>query len=435
MLKPGITIVVTLLLTVFTLLSSTTHADQGKALLDAISKGDPKEVQKLLLAGVDINARDEHGATALMKAAERGRLDIVKLLLEKGADVGATSKDGRTALLSAVGCIKSGGGWFRSKETADVVRELIEKGGNVNAKTEDGATVLMGAALLDEPDIVRKLLEKGAEVNPSDKSGKTALMCAGNGVAKLLLDKGADISAKDKHGKTALMCAVDRCSLNMVILLLDKGADCNAKDNKGATALMFATRYGWRSDVDMVRILLAAGAEINAKDNDGGTALMTAVKGLDGMEATKVLLEKGANVNAKDKDGKTALMHVFYAFSHVTSESGQMRREGSTSISDFGKGHIEYGSRALLPGQSAKCKELAQLLLEYGADANAMDNEGRTALSRVFEPVIEVEADKFTEFEEKGTVLALKIKNGTVRVKRDPPADIVELLRAHGAKE
>ena len=54
---------------------------------------------------------------------------------------------------------------------------------------------------------------------------------------------------------------------------------------------------------------------------------------------------------------------------------------------------------------------------------------------RVFEPLIEGEGDSLTTHQEEGTPLTLKIRNGTVRVKRDAPRDIVELLKAHGAKE
>jgi ankyrin repeat protein len=389
--------------------------------------GDTEEIQRLVESGADLNARDEQGATALMRAAGNASLDVVKLLLEKGAEVNATSKYGRTALLSAVGL----GANRRppTKEVPDLVRALVDKGADVKAKTQDGETVLMGAASLDEPDIVRNLLEKGLEVNAGDKRGKTALMRSGPRVAKLLLDNGADFSVKDKDGMTPLMFAAQRRSLDMVKLLLDKGADSTAKDNDGKTVLMFAAGYRGPGNADIVRALIAAGAEINGKDNNGRTALMKAVtnfrgvgeKGLDALEVTKALLEKGADVNAKDKNGETALMDVFYALWNVKFETGDVRRVGPTSIFDYRKGRIEYGSRALFADNRVKCKELAQLLLEHGADANAKDNEGRTALSRVLEPLIEVEGDNITQSAEKGTAFAVKVMNGTVRVKRDPP--------------
>jgi ankyrin repeat protein len=183
-------------------------------------------------------------------------------------------------------------------------------------------------------------------------------------------------------------------------------------------------------DPDIVRNLLEKGLEVTASDKRGKTALMRS-----GPRVAKLLLDNGADFSVKDEDGMTPLMDVFYALWNVKFETGDVRRVGPSSIYDFRKGRIEYGSRALFADNRVKCKELAQLLLEHGADANARDNEGRTALSRVLEPLIEVEGDNITQSEEKGTAFAVKVVNGVVRVKRDPPADIVELLRAHGAKE
>ncbi|MGO9568404.1 MAG: ankyrin repeat domain-containing protein [Desulfomonilaceae bacterium] len=48
--------------------------------------------------GADVNAKDNHGWTALMEAAKTGHLDVVKLLLDEGADVNAKDNYGWTAL-------------------------------------------------------------------------------------------------------------------------------------------------------------------------------------------------------------------------------------------------------------------------------------------------------------------------------------------------
>ncbi|MGB6065368.1 MAG: ankyrin repeat domain-containing protein [Desulfomonilaceae bacterium] len=94
-----------------------------------------------------------------------------------------------------------------------------------------------------------------------------------------------------------------------------------------------------------------------------------------------------------------------------------------------------YGSPVLRQEDRGRCKELVQILLEKGADVNARDKDGRTALMRCLEPSIEVVADSVRQSEEKGTALTLKIKNGTVRIKWNLPTEIVEFLKAHGAKE
>ena len=48
--------------------------------------------------GVDINAQDDEGETALMKAIDATELDQVEWLLTNGADVNIRDESGETAL-------------------------------------------------------------------------------------------------------------------------------------------------------------------------------------------------------------------------------------------------------------------------------------------------------------------------------------------------
>ena len=79
MLRNGIA---SLLLTVFLALTARA-ADPSEDLLAAAKKGDADAVQALLAKGVDVNAKNSYGATALSFAADKGHLEVVKLLLAK----------------------------------------------------------------------------------------------------------------------------------------------------------------------------------------------------------------------------------------------------------------------------------------------------------------------------------------------------------------
>jgi ankyrin repeat protein len=68
----------------------------------AVKDGDTAEVQGLIEAGVDVNAMDKNGNTALMCALYIGHTEIVELLISKGADVNAQNDYGYTALKTAL---------------------------------------------------------------------------------------------------------------------------------------------------------------------------------------------------------------------------------------------------------------------------------------------------------------------------------------------
>jgi uncharacterized protein (DUF924 family) len=69
---------------------------------DAIGRGDVDAVRDLLRRGIDADARDRHGQTALMLAAHAGHRDVVAALVEHGAALDVTAKFGLSALMLAV---------------------------------------------------------------------------------------------------------------------------------------------------------------------------------------------------------------------------------------------------------------------------------------------------------------------------------------------
>lgn len=69
--------------------------------IEAAAAGDIEAVRRSLRAGVDVNARDEAGYTALMLASASGRVAMVKFLLAHGANCALKDSAGFTALQHA----------------------------------------------------------------------------------------------------------------------------------------------------------------------------------------------------------------------------------------------------------------------------------------------------------------------------------------------
>ena len=69
---------------------------------DAIKRGDDGAVRVLLARGIDVDARDRYGQTALMLAAHDGHIQIVETLIAHRANLDVTAKFGLSALMLAI---------------------------------------------------------------------------------------------------------------------------------------------------------------------------------------------------------------------------------------------------------------------------------------------------------------------------------------------
>ena len=161
----------------------------------------------LVARGADLNLKSDDGGTALMMATAGGVIELVRALLEKGAQIDARDNHGYTALFKAA--------------KPEIVRLLIDKGSDVNGRSNDGVTPLMQARTNQTAQL---LLEHGADVNAKNIDGETALMFAiswGVDRAQVLLEAGGDVSAKNERGETALSLANARYASNSMLDLLE----------------------------------------------------------------------------------------------------------------------------------------------------------------------------------------------------------------------
>ena len=118
-------------------------------------------------AGVDINAKHDHGCTALCNAVRSGHVEVVAYLLEHAADSSPTMKDGKTVLMMAA-----------ESETAELLDLLLAHTPRVNQRDVNGYTALWHAVNRGRDKNVLLLLQKGAQPDPVDADGGSALVLA-----------------------------------------------------------------------------------------------------------------------------------------------------------------------------------------------------------------------------------------------------------------
>jgi ankyrin repeat protein len=393
-------------------------ADTNSSLADAAEKSDRATILSLLKQRADVNAPQADGMTALHWATYLDELETTKLLVSANANVNATNLYGVPPLFLAC-----------QNGNASMVELLLERGADANTTLRGGETVLMTAARTGKPGPVRALLKHGADVNAKERRGQTALMWAaadGNAeVVELLIKVGADIHATlPDSGFTPLFFAAREGRAEVVRSLLKAGADVNEPMQprkpsgkgpvKGSTALTLAVENG---HFELAVALLDAGADPNDQ-RSGFTPLhmMTWVRkpprgedqgappplgsgNLSSLQFVQKLVKRGADVNARLKNGRggaglwnkvdatpffMASATADIAYMKLLVELGADPKLENVDhctplIAACG---IGVGSDAAneVAGEEPEVLEAAQYLLSLGADVNAVDANGETAM-------------------------------------------------------
>ena len=143
------------------------------AFLNAALENDVAKIEAMLKDGIDVNARNPMGETALMFGSSHVR--VVKVLVAAGADVNARNKYQATALFYAALRTQMADS---ESDYREGLMALIAAGADVNARDVGGRTALMYAANEGHTDYIKILLEAGADVNAKDKEGQSALTYA-----------------------------------------------------------------------------------------------------------------------------------------------------------------------------------------------------------------------------------------------------------------
>jgi ankyrin repeat protein len=181
--------------------------------------------------------------------------DIINYVHE-GGDVNAQDWRGWTPLILAI-----------EYHSEDACRLLIEKGADVNQLSFYHWSPLMHAIEHNNIQLVTLILGKGANVNEYNNEGMTPLLMAvkrkQRDIAKLLLTAGADTYAMDANGQTVLDLAAKNNDIKMLEVLIQNGVNPDIVNKEGYTCF-------YQNTLDMNPSVLAPLVKLGANPNIPG---------------------------------------------------------------------------------------------------------------------------------------------------------------------
>lgn len=393
---------------------STAIFAEDTPLADALQHGDRSTALNLITGSGDINAVQSDGSSALHWAVYHDDLELAAKLVEQGADVDATNQYGVSPL--SLACQNGNG---------RIVALLLEAGADANTTLPGGETALMTASRTGKVDAVKALLEQGADVDAEERNDQTALMWAAAeghlGVVETLIAAGADIEARLRSGFTPFFFAVRQGHKDVALRLIEAGVDVNdsirsnqssgGRPDTGTTPLILAVENG---HFELALALLEAGADPN--DARVGYSALHAVSwvrkplrgdgdpppigsgAVSSLEFVRQLVERGADVNLRHGQrnaGRAGLNRHGATPFLLAAETGDLplmkllvelgadpsipnEDNAGPLLAAAGVGILSNGDETA--GTEEEAMTAVRFLIDRGADINAVDDNGNTAM-------------------------------------------------------
>jgi len=384
-----------------------------------LKKGDDS-ARNFFQGEIDINAVDPDGKTPLFYAVEKKDVDLVSFFLSHGANPNVINNEGQTPLglciknndsktakilaengadiHKTIPSAENASAVIITLETNPIIFTAILNPTTINSTDTTGKTILHKATILGNMKAVTEILtvttSSTALINKKDNDGKNAVDYALEradsrthiAIAEQLILAGgycdnpvftyfgpavrsANYNIRRNEGLAPIHYAVMDNHTGLVIFLLEKKIDLNIKTTSGATALHEAVRIG---NIDIISMLVNSGADVNATDAGENTPLHVGIPPNSYLNVVALLVSRGADVNLRDEHGDTPL--------HIAVMLNRSPESVKLLLASGGDIYIRNinGKTPLYIAVQERRVHLIPLLIEYGSEIFAFDNNGVT---------------------------------------------------------
>jgi len=363
-----------------------------------------KIAQELINKGLDVNFQSGYSNEAPIHAATRKEnIPLVKLLLKSGAIVNAINNSGKTALHIAV-----------NKSNLNLLDLLIKNGADINITDNYGTTAYAIAKDKIKQESARFLIKSGAKRNSTlDSLFIIAVKNDDIEKTKQLLKKGANIHTRDRNeyvfqANTALHLVKSKKNAQ---LLISNNANINLRNSSGEFPILavenkevrkwfyekglFPEKYKnildscYKNNISNIeRTIIKNETDNNLNNMFYKFFHYTALE--RSFSLTKKMIEKGANVNTNKWQWQKAYGQAVNSRYFKTEE--EKLATAKLLVKDYtifekqimargiGENNVEKYYEKPVKLISAKNVEEVKQLISNGADINARNSKGETAL-------------------------------------------------------
>ena len=285
----------------------------------------------------------------------------VELVLHHGLDVNFPAKGNRTPLL-----------WASLRCSSEFVKTLTDLGAETNARTEEKCTPLILATYWNNYMAAHLLTKIGADTDAQEVDGMAALhvaSCRSASITQCLIESGCNVNLPSTTGRTPLHLAVQNKQKHVVKMLLENDADVGKRDKQDRNDRVILVsgkdkgKPAWHF-VDVKKTLTGLfykRVKSGSLDVAHFGTVLASEWGTDPPDSKREEIFKADSVNTVEIKDKTAL--------HIACEIGDVA--------------------------------IMDLLVEHGADINALDADGFTPLQlaairgnmKVVKRLVELKAD------------------------------------------